>query len=108
MVIQIVHTDVCRCVLAIPTKENVMPKQTAVHKRLADSTARLADWKQWGPYVAERAWGTVREDYSANGDAWNYLPHDHARSRTYRWNEDGLGAVCNRFQNLCLGLALWN
>jgi hypothetical protein len=90
------------------TKENVMIKQTAVHKRLADSTARIADWKQWGPYVAERAWGTVREDYSANGDAWNYLPHDHARSRAYRWNEDGLGAICNRFQNVCLGLALWN
>ncbi len=85
-----------------------MPKQTAVHKRLADSTARLADWKQWGTYVAERAWGTVREDYSDNGEAWNYLPHDHARSRAYRWNEDGLGAVCNRYQNICLGLALWN
>ncbi len=85
-----------------------MPKQTAVHKRLADSKTREADWKQWGPYVAERAWGTVREDYSANGDAWNYLPHDHARSRTYRWNEDGLGAICNRYQNICLGLALWN
>ncbi len=85
-----------------------MQKQTTVHKRLADSTARVADWKQWGPYVAERAWGTVREDYSANGDAWNYLPHDHARSRAYRWNEDGLGAICNRFQNICLGLALWN
>ena len=85
-----------------------MLKQTAVHKRLADSKAREADWKQWGPYVAERAWGTVREDYSANGNAWNYLPHDHARSRTYRWSEDGLGAICNRFQNICLGLALWN
>ncbi|MBI1277115.1 MAG: glucosidase [Anaerolineaceae bacterium] len=85
-----------------------MSKQTAVHKRLADSKDRLADWKKWGPYIAERAWGTVREDYSANGDAWNYLPHDHARSRAYRWNEDGLGAICNRFQNICLGLALWN
>lgn len=85
-----------------------MPKQTAVHKRLADSKARHADWKKWGPYVAERAWGTVREDYSANGDAWNYLPHDHARSRAYRWSEDGIAGFCNRFQNICLGLALWN
>ncbi len=85
-----------------------MPKHTAVHKRLADSKAGHADWKEWGPYVAERAWGTVREDYSANGDAWNYLPHDHARSRAYRWSEDGIGGFCNRFQNICLGLALWN
>ncbi len=85
-----------------------MPKQTAEHKRLADSKNRQADWKRWGPYVAERAWGTVREDYSANGDAWNALSHDHARSRAYRWSEDGLGAVCNRFQNVCLGIGLWN
>ncbi len=81
---------------------------TAEHQRLADSLARRADWKGWGPYVAERAWGTVREDYSASGDAWIYLPHDHARSRAYRWNEDGLGGFCNRFQNVCMGLALWN
>jgi Glycosyl hydrolase family 63 C-terminal domain len=69
---------------------------------------RAADWKNWGPYLAERAWGTVREDYSKNGDAWNNFPHDHARSRAYRWNEDGLGGFCNRFQNLCLSIALWN
>jgi hypothetical protein len=81
---------------------------SAEHRRLADSAARLADWKLWGPYVAERAWGTVREDYSASGDAWSYFPHDHARSRAYRWNEDGLAGFCNRFQNFCLGLALWN
>ena len=60
------------------------------------------------PTSAERAWGTVREDYSANGDAWRYFPHDHARSRAYRWNEDGLGGFCNRYQNVCLALALWN
>ena len=83
-------------------------RQTAEHQRLVDSERRKADWKNWGPYVSDRAWGTVREDYSANGDAWNYFPHDHARSRAYRWNEDGLGAICNRFQNLCLGVALWN
>jgi hypothetical protein len=81
---------------------------TAEGQRLFASQHRQADWKQWGPYLSERAWGTVREDYSANGDAWGYLPHDHARSRAYRWNEDGLGGVCNRFQNLCLSVALWN
>ncbi len=81
---------------------------TAEHKRLADSAARRADWKNWGPYVSERAWGTVREDYSATGEAWDYFPHDHARSRAYRWNEDGLAGVCNRFQNICLAVALWN
>jgi hypothetical protein len=82
--------------------------QPAEHKRLADSEARKADWKHWGPYLSERAWGTVREDYSTTGEAWAYLPHDHARSRAYRWNEDGLAGVCNRFQNLCLAVALWN
>ena len=81
---------------------------TAEHRRLAESAARRADWKEWGPYVAERAWGTVREDYSPDGNAWAYFPHDHARSRAYRWNEDGLAGFCNRFQNFCLGLALWN
>ncbi|RMG97363.1 MAG: glucosidase [Chloroflexi bacterium] len=85
-----------------------MPQKTAEHRRLADSEARKADWKNWGPYVSERAWGTVREDYSENGTAWEYFPHDHARSRAYRWNEDGLGGFCNRFQNICLGVALWN
>ena len=82
--------------------------KTAEHRRLADSAARHADWKNWGPYLAERAWGTVREDYSASGDAWNHFPHDHARSRVYRWNEDGLAGFCNRFQNICLSVALWN
>ena len=82
--------------------------RTAEHQRLADSMARKADWKNWGPYVADRAWGTVREDYSAGGTAWEYFPHDHARSRAYRWNEDGLAGFCNRFQNICLAVALWN
>jgi Mannosylglycerate hydrolase MGH1-like glycoside hydrolase domain len=81
---------------------------TAVHQRLAASQSREADWKKWGPYLSERAWGTVREDYSANSDAWGYFPHDHARSRVYRWNEDGLGGICNRYQNICLAVALWN
>ena len=65
-------------------------------------------WYQWGPYLSERQWGTVREDYSANGDAWDYLPHDHARSRAYRWGEDGLAGFCDIEQQLCLSLALWN
>ncbi|MBU6430687.1 MAG: glucosidase, partial [Cyanobacteria bacterium REEB65] len=65
-------------------------------------------WRRWGPYVAERAWGTVREDYSATGDAWNDFPHDHARSRAYRWNEDGLLGWCDDRQRLVFALALWN
>ncbi len=77
-----------------------------------DERARLAepavDWKQWGPYVSERAWGTVREDYSEHGEAWEYLPHDHARSRAYRWSEDGLGGICDAQQRLCLAFAFWN
>jgi hypothetical protein len=69
---------------------------------------QASDWYLWGPYVSERQWGTVREDYSADGDAWSYLPHDHARSRAYRWSEDGLAGFCDVEQRLCLGLALWN
>ena len=65
-------------------------------------------WKSWGPYLSERQWGTVREDYSAGGDAWDYLPHDHARSRAYRWGEDGIAGVSDDRQRLCLALALWN
>ncbi len=67
-----------------------------------------ANWKRWGPYLAERAWGTVREDYSPGGDAWTYFSHDQARSHVYRWNEDGLGGLCDQTQNLCFALALWN
>jgi hypothetical protein len=69
---------------------------------------KLATWYWWGPYVSERQWGTVREDYSADGNAWDYLPHDAARSTAYRWGEDGLAGFCDIHQNLCLGLALWN
>jgi Glycosyl hydrolase family 63 C-terminal domain len=68
----------------------------------------LAEWKQWGPYLSERAWGTVREDYSADGDAWSFFPYDHARSRAYRWSEDGLGGICDDRQLLCLAFAFWN
>jgi hypothetical protein len=76
--------------------------------RLEDGLRQAGDWYQWGPYVSERQWGTVREDYSADGEAWDYLPHDHARSRAYRWGEDGLAGFCDIEQRLCLGLALWN
>ena len=69
---------------------------------------QASDWYLWGPYLSERQWGTVREDYSPDGDAWNYLPHDHARSRAYRWSEDGLAGFCDIEQRLCLSLALWN
>ena len=65
-------------------------------------------WYRWGPYVSERQWGTVREDYSPDGAAWDYLPHDHARSRAYRWGEDGLAGFCDIEQRLCLAVTLWN
>jgi hypothetical protein len=76
--------------------------------RLEDGLLQAGDWYRWGPYVSERQWGTVREDYSADGNAWEYLPHDHARSRAYRWGEDGLAGFCDIQQRLCLALALWN
>ena len=76
--------------------------------QLENGLRQAGDWYVWGPYVSERQWGTVREDYSAHGTAWEYLPHDHARSRAYRWGEDGLAGFCDVEQRLCLGLALWN
>jgi len=80
----------------------------AEQRRLNAHRARRANWQHWGPYLAERAWGTVREDYSEQGNAWAYFPHDHARSRAYRWNEDALAGFCDRNQYLCFGIALWN
>ncbi len=77
-------------------------------RRLADDTSRRANWKRWGPYLSERQWGTVREDYSATGDCWTYFPHDHARSRAYRWGEDGLLGFADRECRLCFSVALWN
>jgi hypothetical protein len=76
--------------------------------RLADDQAHTANWKRWGPYLSERQWGTVREDYSPDGSAWNYLSHDEARSRAYRWGEDGLLGICDRECRLCFALSLWN
>ena len=82
--------------------------QTREEQRLEESRSRQAHWKRWGPYLSERAWGTVREDYSAHGEAWEYLSHDQARSRAYRWNEDGLAGISDRRQRICFALALWN
>jgi hypothetical protein len=82
--------------------------RVAAFGRLEDGLLQAGEWYRWGPYVSERQWGTVREDYSADGNAWDYLPHDHARSRAYRWGEDGLAGFCDLHQRLCLALALWN
>ncbi|HEY8925809.1 MAG TPA: glucosidase, partial [Polyangia bacterium] len=76
--------------------------------RLSEDERRERNWKRFGPYLAERQWGTVREDYSADGTCWDYFPHDHARSRAYRWGEDGLLGICDRQGRLCFALALWN
>ncbi len=76
--------------------------------RLAEARDGRAHWRRWGPYLSERQWGTVREDYSPDGHAWEYLPHDHARSRAYRWGEDGIAGLCDERQRLCFALALWN
>jgi Mannosylglycerate hydrolase MGH1-like glycoside hydrolase domain len=80
----------------------------AEQQRLAENRSPGEPWYFWGPYLAERGWATVREDYSADGDAWNFFPHDHARSRVYRWNEDGLGGIADRKQRLCFAFAFWN
>ena len=77
-------------------------------ERLAQHQKEEKDWLKWGPYLSERQWGTVREDYSAGGDAWNYLPHDHARSRAFRWGEDGIAGISDRYCNMCFSIALWN
>ena len=87
---------------------NATVTATAEGRRLAEDHARTKNWKRWGPYLAERQWATVREDYSANSDSWGYSPHDHARSRAYRWGEDGLLGYTDRECRLCFGLALWN
>jgi hypothetical protein len=81
---------------------------TAEERRLAETQARTAHWRRWGPYLSERQWGTVREDYSPHGTAWDSFPHDHARSRAYRWGEDGLLGISDNHQRLCFALALWN
>src|SRR5256712_7632512 len=80
----------------------------AEKQRLAEARSRAAHWKRWGPYLSERQWGTVREDYSAYGTAWDSFSHDQARSRTYRWGEDGLAGISDKHQLICFALGLWN
>jgi hypothetical protein len=80
----------------------------AEQDRLEETRERDVPWRRWGPYLSERQWGTVREDYSDNGDAWNYFTHDQSRSRAYRWGEDGLAGISDEHQRLCFALALWN
>jgi len=91
-----------------PAEDRPAPGRTAEHRRLAEDASRERNWKRWGPYLSERQWATVREDYSANGDCWNYFPHDHARSRAYRWGEDGLLGFTDRECRLALAIGLWN
>jgi len=79
-----------------------------VEKERVLRAKRNREWKKWGPYLSERQWGTVREDYSLHGSAWEYFPHDDARSRAYRWGEDGLMGICDALQYLCFSIALWN
>jgi hypothetical protein len=83
-------------------------QMTQEELRSEETRRRTAHWQRWGPYLSDRAWGTVREDYSPNGNAWEYLSHDQARSRAYRWNEDGIAGICDRHQYICFALALWN
>ncbi len=85
-----------------------MSEPTTEHKRLEDDAKGIENWKKWGPYLSERQWGTVREDYSKDGDAWNYFPYDMARIRAYRWGEDGIAGVSDDLQKMCLSLAMWN
>ena len=81
---------------------------TLEETRLKEARENKNPWKKWGPYLSERQWGTIREDYSENGDAWNFFTHDHARSRAYRWGEDGIAGISDDKQRLCFALALWN
>src|SRR6266516_6095865 len=85
-----------------------MTKMTAEQIRLEESRERTSHWWRWGPYVSERQWGTVREDYSPGGTAWDSFPHEHARSRAYRWGEDGLLGISDNHGRLCFSVALWN
>ena len=82
--------------------------QTAERRRLAEVRDDATGWRRWGPYVGDRSWGTVREDYSADGDAWWFFPHELARSKAYRWGEDGIAGMCDRYQLLVFAPAFWN
>src|SRR5688572_28759407 len=85
-----------------------MSRSGAERARLTGEPQELARWRRWGPYLADRAWATVREDYGGAGDPWRYFPHDAARSRAYRWGEDGIAGFCDRYQILCWAMAFWN
>jgi Mannosylglycerate hydrolase MGH1-like glycoside hydrolase domain/Glycosyl hydrolase family 63 C-terminal domain len=101
--------EAVREVEPIRRAENFEPRTlTQEEKRLEESRERRIHWKRWGPYLSERQWGTVREDYSPGGTAWDYFPHDHARSRVYRWGEDGIAGISDRHQLICFALAMWN
>src|SRR5580698_1621525 len=97
--------DVCLRPASVPEESMANAEE---QRRLQEATEKLVPWKKWGPYLSERQWGTVREDYSANGDAWDYFTHDQARSRAYRWGEDGLAGICDDHQVLCFAIAMWN
>lgn len=83
-------------------------QDTAERKRLIEDSNRTKHWKKWGPYLSDRQWGTVREDYSHDGNAWDYFSHDQSRSRAYRWGEDGIMGISDNHQRLCFAIALWN
>ncbi len=102
---QIRGNDVGFAFNAMPSKTSAM---NAEQRRIEENNLQQQRWHLWGPYLSDRQWGTVREDYSANGDAWNYLSHDQARSRAYRWGEDGLGGISDYKQRLCFAWAFWN
>jgi hypothetical protein len=85
-----------------------MKPKTAEALRVEESHTQTIPWKKWGPYLSDRQWGTVREDYSPYGSAWDFFPHDHARSRAYRWGEDGIAGISDDRQLLCFAIALWN
>ncbi len=87
-------------------KRGIMSTQEQL--RLQEITDDIYSWRRWGPYLSDRSWATVREDYSADGNAWAYLPHDLARSKAYRWGEDGIAGICDRYQLLCFAPAFWN
>ena len=92
----------------MPDEGRVRITNSAEQRRLDEAGANGTPWRQWGPYLSERQWGTVREDYSESGDAWNYFTHDQARSRAYHWGEDGIAGISDDHQRLCFALALWN
>src|SRR5215467_6541238 len=104
------HDRSLRSHMPRPTRDNPSSAESlnAEQQRLDEDTRRHKHWKRWGPYLSERAWGTVREDYSPDGKAWEYFTYENARSRAYRWSEDGLAGICDRNQYLCFALAFWN